>query len=106
MLRDRLVVGIRDLALSELLQMDSELMLDKAMKAVRQKEAVHQHNSQLQGTLETKDSGDLSLLKYKGTNNRKQGIQPLRKQMSGKKLTHSVYSMWERLTHRRRTMPC
>ena len=85
MLRDRLVVGIRDFALSERLQMDPELTLDKTMKTVQQKEAVHQHNSQLQGNLETKDSGDLSLLKYKSTNNPKQAIQPFRKQSSGKK---------------------
>ena len=35
------------------------------MKMVRQKEAVHEHNSQLQDKPETKDSGDLSLLKQK-----------------------------------------
>ena len=44
------------LNLSERLQMDSQLMLEKATKMVRQHEAVHQHNSQLQGNPETKDS--------------------------------------------------
>ena len=76
MLRDRLVVGIRDMALSERLQMDSKLTLGKAMKLVRQQEAVHQHNSQLQGNLETKDSGDLSLLKYKGAYSREKETLP------------------------------
>jgi len=85
MLRDRLVVGIRDVALSERLQMDSELTLEKAMKMVRQKEAVHQHNSQLQGNPETNDSGDLSLLKYKSTNNPRKGTQFSRKEPSNKK---------------------
>ena len=42
MVRDRLVVGIRDAALSERLQMDAELTLAKAMKMVRQREAVHE----------------------------------------------------------------
>lgn len=51
MLRDCLVVGIWDVILSERLQMDSELMFEKAMKMVRQKEAIHQH-SQLQGNPE------------------------------------------------------
>ena len=37
MLRDRLVVGMRDTAL---LQLDSELTLEKAKKSLRQKEAV------------------------------------------------------------------
>ncbi len=43
MIRDRLVVGIKDTALSERLQMDADLTLEKAKKQVRQKEAVHEH---------------------------------------------------------------
>ena len=35
MLRDRIVVGIRDEAISKRLQLDPELTLDKAKKAVR-----------------------------------------------------------------------
>lgn len=42
MLCDRLVVGIRDASLSEQLQMDTDLTLEKAKKLVRQKEAVHE----------------------------------------------------------------
>ena len=49
MLRDRIVVGIRDLRLSERLQMDANLTLDNAKKAVRQKEAVHKQTKSLQG---------------------------------------------------------
>ena len=40
MLRDRLVVGIRDAAMSQKLQMDAELTLEKVTKSLRQKEAV------------------------------------------------------------------
>ena len=40
MIRDRLVVGIRDLFLSEHLQLDSELTLEKAKRAIRQSGAV------------------------------------------------------------------
>ena len=47
MLRDRLVVGIRDLAMSQKLQMDAELTLEKAKKVIRQKEAVHEQQQQL-----------------------------------------------------------
>ena len=43
MIRDRIVVGIRDSALSERLQMDADLTLDKAKKLVRQREAVQEH---------------------------------------------------------------
>ena len=37
------MVGIRDAALSERLQLDADLTLEKAKMAVRQKEAVHEH---------------------------------------------------------------
>lgn len=48
LLRDRIVVGIRDTALSERLQLDPDLTLDKVKREVRQKEAVKQHSRQLQ----------------------------------------------------------
>ena len=47
MIWDRLIVGIRDTALSEQLQLDSELTLEKATKAIQQKEAVHEQQSVL-----------------------------------------------------------
>ena len=49
MIRDRLVVGIRDSALSERLQMDADLTLEKAKKQIRQREAVHQQQRELKG---------------------------------------------------------
>ena len=42
MIRDRIVVGIRDQAQSERLQMDVGLTLEKAKTLVRQREAVHE----------------------------------------------------------------
>ena len=49
MIHDRLVMGIRDSALSERLQMDAELTLDKAKKQICQWEAVHQQQCELKG---------------------------------------------------------
>ena len=40
LIRDRLVVGIQDNALSECLQMEPELTHDKAKRLIRQREAV------------------------------------------------------------------
>ena len=40
MLRDRLVVRMRDTALSERLQMNPDLTLDKVKRELRQKEAI------------------------------------------------------------------
>ena len=48
MIRDQLVVGIQDNALSQKLQMDSSLTLEKAKKQVRQREAV-QEQQKLRG---------------------------------------------------------
>ena len=48
MLRDRLVVGIRDGALSAKLQLEATLTLEKAKKTIRQKEAVQEQHQQLQ----------------------------------------------------------
>ena len=42
LIRDRIVVGLRDASLSETLQLDSELTLEKAISKARQKEAVKQ----------------------------------------------------------------
>ena len=49
MIRDTLVVGIRDMALSEKLQLDAELALEKAKKAIRQHESIHEHRNVLNG---------------------------------------------------------
>ena len=49
MLRDRIVVGIRDVALSERLQLDADLTLDTAKKKVRQREAVFEQGQLLRG---------------------------------------------------------
>lgn len=58
MIRDRLVVGIRNTTLSERLQLDSTLTLDKAKKAIRQQEAVHQQQETLKGVAENKGEVD------------------------------------------------
>ena len=51
MLRDRIVVGLRlrDTTLSERLQLDPDLTLEKAKRTARQKEAVKEHRQELQG---------------------------------------------------------
>ncbi|UYV61423.1 hypothetical protein LAZ67_1004790 [Cordylochernes scorpioides] len=48
LIRDRIVVGVRDKALSERMQLDSELTLEKAVKMVQQQEAVRQQQVDLQ----------------------------------------------------------
>ena len=45
MIRDRIVVGLRDAHLSEKLQLEADLTLDKAVTQARQAEAVKQQQS-------------------------------------------------------------
>ena len=47
MLRDRLVAGIQDTALSDKIQLDSKLTLETAKKMIRQKEAVREQRVEL-----------------------------------------------------------
>ena len=55
---DSIVVGIKDTALSGQLQLDAGLTLEKAMKAVRQREAVKEQQSVLSKTAATTDTPD------------------------------------------------
>eukprot|EP00731_Ephydatia_muelleri_P036195 Em0214g1a len=54
LIRDRIVIGIRDKALSRRLQLDADLTLEKAMRLVRQNEAVGEQQKVLQGIWNTK----------------------------------------------------
>ena len=49
LIRDRIVVGIRDTDLSEKLQLDPQLDLQKAVNAVRQRETIKKQQATLQG---------------------------------------------------------
>jgi len=49
MIRDKLVIGIRNVALSEKFQRDADLTLEKLKKLAQQQEAVHKQQQALQG---------------------------------------------------------
>ena len=72
MIRDRLVVGIRDHALSEKMQMDPKLTLETAKKTIRQKEAVQQQQKALKG-VNSKEPTCLEAV-HPGANRRKRPI--------------------------------
>lgn len=50
MIQDRIVVGLRDTKLSEKLQLDPELTLEKAVTQVQQAKAIQQQQSLVWGT--------------------------------------------------------
>ena len=49
-IRDRLVVSLLDTSLSEKMQLDPELTLDKAIALARQSEAMHKQQPVVRGT--------------------------------------------------------
>ena len=62
MIRDRLVVAIRDSALSEKLQMDAALTLESAKKAIRQREAIHEQQQVLKGGEKTTSDSSIDAI--------------------------------------------
>ena len=77
MIRDRLVVGIRNSALSQQLQLDAELTLEKAKKKVRQREAVDEQQKELKEPGSKATSTSLEEVQH-GRYRRAQGAQKQR----------------------------
>ena len=77
MIRDRLVVGIRDTALSQQLQLDAELTLDKAKMKIRQREAVGEQQKLLTMNPTSSDLEDINTRRRPPPRNKWQrGKQP------------------------------
>ena len=92
MIRDRLVVGIRDVSLSPQLQIDAGLTLEKAKSKIRQREAVGEQQKVLQGA--TKNATSLEEV---GSQWRHKSDQPRRgftnrNRTSGKERTRDFQS--------------
>ena len=88
LIRDRIVVGIQD-TLSERLQMEPNLTLDKAKRIIRQRDAVREQGTVLKGTI--KEEALLEGIQPGDRNNRKQFSrwrQPPQKQTPSRRHTH------------------
>ena len=70
MIKDRLVVGIRDSSLSEKLQLDPALTLAKAKKAIRQSEAIHEQQKLLKGNSKPTAEYNLDAIHHRQQDNR------------------------------------
>ena len=66
LIQDRIVVGIRNISLSEKLQLDSQLTLSKAVNQVRQSETVKRQQTMLRhsSSLQTEDSKEIHVFSY------------------------------------------
>ena len=62
MFRDRLVVGIRDTALSRSLQLQAELTLEKAKKKIWQQEVIGEQQKQLNASATESPRADVELI--------------------------------------------
>lgn len=80
MVRDRLVVGLRDKRLSEQLQMDPELTLEKAVTKVKQSELVKKQ----QEMLKTNFKGDIANTRLDSVYTKHGGIRPRQNQAQPK----------------------
>ncbi len=89
MIRDRIVVGIRDSKLSEKLQMDAGLTLDLAVTALRQSEAVKKQQATLRGQLQ-EDSSVGSPNRSHGTANPRVAHSEHRAAHSDRRAAHSM----------------
>ena len=67
MIRDRLVVGLRDSKLSERLQLDSDLDLKKAHAIARNSEAVRAQQTTVRGSTSTPATSDLAAPSQNGS---------------------------------------
>ena len=65
MIRDRIVVGIADQVLSERMQVDENLTLEKAAKMARQSEAVKKQQPEIRGTTTKEDLDAIKTGKHK-----------------------------------------
>ena len=100
LIRDRLVVGIRDEALSQKLQMDPKLTLEGAKKAARQREAVQEHQQLLKAAGDSKNN-PLVVERVKGDPQRHQQKQrkaakkfPVREEEAGQVLQMRERASW------------
>ena len=77
MIRDRIVVGIQDQKLSEKLQLDASLTLEKAVAMVRQAEAVRRQQSVIRGdTKNNQDQTDSPVQAIHGTPQQRPSTTP------------------------------
>ena len=71
MIRDRIVVGIADQVLSERMQLDENLTLEKAAKMARQSEAVKKQQPEIRGTTIKEDLDAIKTGKHKALKQRR-----------------------------------
>lgn len=107
LIRDRLVVGILDDALSKKLQLMSDLTLEKAKKEVRQNEAVQEQQQTLKnvgepGTTDSSlEASTVSQLKHSNKRQLSSGKQTQLPINRGKPKGQDMHTLWKGTTPQR-----
>lgn len=73
LIRDRIVVGLRDAKLSESLQMDPELTLEKTITRVRHSEEIKRQQPVLRGSMDERQSVDIDAIRTHSKRGLKEG---------------------------------
>ncbi|MCG8044483.1 MAG: RNase H-like domain-containing protein, partial [Candidatus Thiodiazotropha endolucinida] len=74
LIRDRIVVGLRDAKISEKLQLDADLTLETAVNQARQKEAVHQQQSIVRSQISDNKLDSVKYKQRRGQNSRQRTL--------------------------------
>ena len=86
LIRDRIVVGLRDAKISEKLQLDSDLTLERAVTQARQKEAVHEQQSIVRGQVSVESKVDsVKFRQRQGQNSQRRQIRDKPRTQNGDK---------------------
>lgn len=95
MIRDRLVVGIRHNGLSERLQMDGELTLEKAIVKIRQHEEIKKQQPIVRETTDQKEA-NVDLLKFRKKSHKDQtGKTAYKKGQTDWQKEQKNWTMWK-----------
>ena len=108
LIRDTIVVGLRDKKLSEKLQLDSKLTLEKAVTQARQSETVKKQQGILQGTQPDPPSANVDQISKKvGKGKRKdqRDKPPRNPKLAGKTRETKCTDVWAHLTLNRNVPP-
>ena len=96
MIRDRIIVGIQDISLSEKLQLEPNLTLETAVTAVRQREAVKKQQSTVRSQAASTPAVSVDALQQKPPHTKRStsGRQPRRQGQASNPGTEAI-NMWQ-----------
>lgn len=103
LIRDRIVVGIKDAKLSEKMQLDPDLTLERSITLAKQSEAVKKQQPIIRGQIE--EEANLDAVKQRRNKPQQQFRKPLHKPMNGTKQQNKCTRCGRSPNHNRNNCP-